>query len=163
MYPAISIKQIQLVLTFSYNTQSVSIPIWRSCISQYVLNRYNSGWLSAIILILYQSRYGALVSRNMYRTDTTRIQLVLTFSYNTQSCNNLDITLLYPAICIVQIQLGYNLCWLSAIILSLYQSRYDTLVSFNMYRTDTTQSQTQGSSIICILHSVLVHETKNLV
>ena len=57
-----------------------------------------------------------------------------------------DTTLLYYLICIRLSR--YILFWLSAIMLSLYQSRDANLVSLNMYRTDTTQSRTQGSSIL---------------
>ena len=57
------------MLTISYNTQSVSIQIWRSCIPQYVLYRYNSCSLSAIIL---SPDMTLLVFLNMYCTDTTQ-------------------------------------------------------------------------------------------
>ena len=94
---------------------------------------------------------------NMYPTDTIRSRTRLS-DQKYSVCINPDMTLLYPSICIIQIQLvlnhsyntqavsiqiwhscipqyvsyRYSLCWLSAIILRLYQSRYDTLVSLNV-------------------------------
>ena len=65
--PISSLKMYRTDTTRSYNTQSVSVQIWRSCILQCLVQMQ----LIAIILSLYQSKYDALVSFDVsYRCNS---------------------------------------------------------------------------------------------
>ena len=129
VYHAMCIVQIQLMLTLSYYTQSVSILTWLL---------YPSICIVQIQLMLTLSYYTQSVSIQIWLLYPAicikQIQLRLTLSYN----------IWLP--CIPQCVLyRYNSCWLSAKILSH--------VSLNMYHEDTTQSWARGSSISIFQYS----------